>query len=338
MSDNDFDYAEGDEDLREPSPTDSAEELEEEVDKVDEDYDSEDVYMDDTDPNDDEDDNEDDLEEEEEVDEVEEEEVADSEEEQIRRDVLEVVGEDTILRVKGREFRAGDLTANELVKHLQKGIRSDQLFQDAAQERAELAQEKERIQRDSRMLESISPKPTRQQTNLPKELQPMEGDSTEVRVLKETISNLSNQMSTLETSSKETASRQFEDQLLGQLDSLQKDYPCASIDEAVAVKVMRPNMDLEEIMEISHNSYRQGDHIERALEANPEFKREYDENVIAQYNLNRNKANRIEGTRRRAASGSQRISSQKRVIPKDFDEAAEMSRTYLGEVERLERE
>lgn len=260
----------------------------------------------------------------------------------IREDILGIVGEDTILKIKNRELRAGDLTKEELVMHLQKGIRADDLFQEAAVTRRQLEQERALVTKGAQAVEIL----LREQEG--KATQPMDASKQKVldqlkvgeydteneKTLKIFAAELVKEVDALKKDVQQGKLINYESEVVNEIKALKKQYPLASVDEVLAVKTSHPDASLERLMEAGHNYYTSLEFINEALSNNPQAKREYDESVIRNYNAKKGKAKNVPLKRSRT-SGSEKVSTKSR--PKmgfeyGFDNAADLGRDYLREV------
>lgn len=254
----------------------------------------------------------------------------------IRNDILQVVGEDTVLKIKGQEIRAGDLSSEELVVALQKGIHADTIFKENANRGRELDQRQATLDQGARTVQDMMSRygtPEEKKPVLPKELQVNEYDDEQVKGLKGIIGELHGQVQQLGRTTEDADSRQRESQIVSEINTLSKGYPQASIDEVIAIKAMRPDLNTEEVMRTSHDYYISKKFILGALESNPELKREIRQTYIKEYALEKKKAKKVD-QRRVRSSGGTKVSTKPRRIGKNYDFASadELARDFLGGV------
>lgn len=258
----------------------------------------------------------------------------------IRDDILQVVGEDTVLKIKGQDVRAGDLTPEELVVVLQKGIHSDRTFQENASVRKELEQRQASVEQGARIVQDMMSRygtPEDKKPILPKELQVNEYDDEQVKGLKGIIGELHTQVNQLSQTTEDADSRQREGQIVSEINTLSKNYPQASIDEVIAIKAMRPDLNTEDVMRTSHDHYISKKFIIGALESNPELKREIKQAYIKEYALERGKAKKVDQRRVRSSGGTKVSTKPKRIAKNyDFASADELAEEYLAGVGETE--
>ena len=264
----------------------------------------------------------------------------------IAEQVVRLMGEDVLLRVKDYEKKASDLNPAELVAFLQKGIRSDQLFQEAAAARKQLDADRALVEKGAlavqQMLEQINAESSRKGpvTQIPEYLRPHPDDPEDVKAYKLAQLQLMDEVNAVK---QQLVSKEMQSNNQREVDTIvnlaKTTYPMASIDEVLAVKSVRPNINSEELLRASHNYYSSLDFVKKALESNPTAKREYDDEVIRQYVSRQNKAKtQTVAGKRHGSSSADAVSKGTRKISRDFESADLLSREYLKEVDRMNRE
>jgi dephospho-CoA kinase len=353
MPDNDFDF-EANEEIIKNKPDESSVDADDSTEVDDEEYLSDDeAYMDDEavdidDLEEDVEPSEDDEEVEEKVEEEKPEEKkvdeGDDPYSKIREDLINIVGEDTMLKIKDKELRAGDLSKEEAVMYLQKGIRADDLFNENANVRRELENERALVTKGAQAVTQLLDKQGAPDTqpqdvalqNVLTKLQVGEYDAEEVKTLKLVATELVKELDTMKTEFRQGQVNTYESAVVSEIGVLKKQFPLASVDEVLAVKTSHPDASLERLMEAGHNYYASQEFIGQALSANPQAKREYDEKVIRDYNLKRGKTKNVP-LRRSRSSGSKKVSEKPSVkmgFDYDFDKAEALGKDYLREVTR----
>ena len=352
MPDDDFDFEANEEKLsKEPDDDSSVNDDRDEPD--DDDYLPDDeAYM-----GDDEDVDLDDLSDETEPEEEEEEEEAKEEPEEkpaetddaedpyskIREDILKTVDEDTILKIKDKELRAGDLSKEELVMYIQKGVRADDLFNEAAGMRRQLEQERALVTKGAQAVQQLLDQQgsSEQQSQDPAMKEVLDklkvdeyNDTPTEKTLKVLATELIKEVGTLRNDVQEGQRNTYESAVVGEIKSLKKQFPLASVDEVLAVKTSHPDASLERLMEAGHNYYASLDFVKQSLSNNPQAKREYDDEVIRNYNATKGKTKNVP-LRRSRTSGSKKVSEKARPrmgFEFDFDNAEALGKDYLNEV------
>jgi len=263
----------------------------------------------------------------------------------IAEQVVRLMGDDVLLRVKDYEKKASELNPAELVAFLQKGIRSDQLFQEAAAARKQLDSDRALVEKGAlavqQMLEQINAESSRRGpvTQIPEYLRPHPDDSEEIKNYKLHQLQLMDEVNAVK---QQLVSKEVQSSNQREVDTIvglaKTTYPMASIDEVLAVKSVRPNINSEELLQASHNYYSSKDFIKKALDSNPTAKREYDDEVIRQYVSRQNKAKtQTVAGKRHGSTSADAVSKGTRRISRDFDTADSLSREYLKEVDRINR-
>jgi hypothetical protein len=353
MSESDFDFDANEERLSNEGGSSVNAENEEDVtmDDVDEYLDEgeaymeEDVDIDDLEDETEEEDEEEQVEQKEEVEETKEEESEDGDPySKIREDILKVVDEDTILKIKDKELRVGDLSKDELVMHLQKGIRANDLFQEAAETRRQLEQERALVTKGAQAVQQLLSQQEQGKTrtsasldNFLDKLKVDEYDTENEKSLKLIAAEMAKELDTLKRDVHDSKKATYEGAVVNEIKTLKKQYPLASVDEVLAVKTSRPDASLDRLMEAGHNYYSSLEFIDEALKANPQAKRELEERVIRDYNAKKGKAKKVPLKQSRT-SGSKKVSERSR--PKmgfgyGFDDAEAYGKDYLKEVARI---
>jgi hypothetical protein len=259
--------------------------------------------------------------------------------------VLKYVGGDTLVRIKGTERPLKDFSPQEIVNWIQKSARADQVMQEAAASRRQLDTERRQLEEHRALLEKgaamvqdqLGGKKDgeSQAGNVPDFLKPGQFDTEEVTALKQFSMQQQQRLDRLEGS---FTQRQKTDQLRGiqqEVENLKKDFPMASLDEVLAVKLAHPEASSAELMEMAHKYYCSQEHIDAAFKSNPTYKREYDESVIKQYIARKQSAKKIAGQPVAANSSSSKVTEKGKVPIRSFEDATKASHAYLRESRRI---
>jgi len=259
--------------------------------------------------------------------------------------VLKYVGGDTLVRIKGTERPLKDFSPQEIVNWIQKSARADQVMQEAAASRRQVETERRQLEEHRALLEKGAAMVQdqlggrkdgeTQEGNLPDFMKPGQFDTEEVAALKRFSAQQQQRLDRLEGS---FSQRQKTDQLRGiqqEVENLKKDYPMASLDEVLAVKLAHPEVSSAELMEMAHKYYSSQEHIDSAFKSNPTYKREYDEAVVKQYIARKQSAKKIAGQPITAGSSSSKVTEKAKVPIRSFDDATRASHAYLRESRRI---
>lgn len=261
----------------------------------------------------------------------------------VQAEVLRIAGADTILRVKGVDRKLSDLRPEEIPMLLQKGIRADQLWQEAASERKKIAEERELVERGARVVQNLLDQQQRgggreeSAEQIPEYLRPNPDDSDEVRFYKTQQLELMGKVKTMEKSFQDAEQAQKEGAFVGELKSLQREFPMASMDEIVAIKSARPDLNTALLVQKSHEYYSSSDFIEKAFKANPTALREFEERIVQNYLARKQGSKKVPGLP--ATSGSSKnVSERPRPRITDFNSADSYARKHVEDAQRAERD
>ena len=266
-------------------------------------------------------------------------------------DLLKVVDGQTVLRVKGKDYRVADLPKEELKGYLQQGLRFTQRMQEISDREKQIEEKEALVNRGAELVSryltaggQLKGQPGSQEKvseEVPAELQFTQYDSDEVRASKEIAQGLHKQVVSLSQQvnnlSATFSTREFQESeraLLGQIDSLKADYPCASKDEVIAVKAMYPKVPIEKIMERSDQIYGGRDFLESVLKAHPEYRRELHEAGVKAYLQKQGKTKLPAGTRSGTSFVANADTAKRKPIL-DFDQAEAALKAHIAERERL---
>ena len=271
----------------------------------------------------------------------------------VKEDVLKYVDGNTILKVKGIEKKASDLSPKEMVVYLQKGMNADRLFQEHATSKRELEHQRAIVERDAMALQNELSKQGAGQagglsgkgkglglvTTLPEYLKPTPDDTPEVQQWKESQVQMLDEFNAMKRYIMGNAQRETDVRKVNEVMALKDTYPMASVDEVLAVKSVRDDVDSEELMRASHNYYSGGDFLKKAIDSNPTYKREYDAGVIKNYLAKKSSAPKIPGKKVRS-SGVDKVSfgSSKKNTMRTFEDADRLSRQYAREINKMSKE
>jgi hypothetical protein len=271
----------------------------------------------------------------------------------VQDEVLKYVDGSTILKVKGVEKKASDLSPKEMVVFLQKGMNADRLFQENAAAKRELDRQRAIVEQSAAALQNQAgqhgagqpgglsgvDKGTGLVTTLPEYLKPSPDDTPDIQQWKESQVRMLDEFNAMKRYVLASSQRETDQKKVNEVLALRETYPMASVDEVLAVKSVRPDIDSEELMRASHTYYSGADFLKKALDSNPTYKREYDAAVIKSYLAKRGSAAKIPGKKARG-SGVERVSAGKARgnSARTFEMADSLSRDYIKEFNRIQRE
>lgn len=217
--------------------------------------------------------------------------VTDAEAQKIMEATLKVVGDDVLLKVRGQEFDLQKLTPPEVKKYLQLGIRGYQVMDEYAAKNKELADKESLLNRGIEELQRIQATRGLGQPGgkiaIPPELQVNEFDTPETTKLKQDQVALLQEKAVLQE--EQTVRRtsevaaQEEQKILGDIETLKGDYPLASQDAVLALKLIFPRAPTEHLMMKSHQMLSSDDFFDKLLKARPDKLREIEESGVKKY-------------------------------------------------------
>jgi hypothetical protein len=271
--------------------------------------------------------------------------IKDEDKQAIYDQVIKRVGEDTILKIRGKEQRVGDLSPEELIVALQKSIDTDRRYQELAAQRKQLEMDRALVEKGAaaaqQILEQYNQKGGIQRgtPSLPDYLRPNAEDPEDVKAFKEHIVRQAQELDALKQYITSTESTGKQKQVVDEILQFRETYPMASVDEVIAVKDVRPDINSEDLMRASHEYYTSAKFLENAIKASPTFKREYEQKIIRNYIASQKKAKTLPGKRQGVTREDRvNVSSEKPSGLFDFDKAENLAAKYLKEISRIEKE
>lgn len=294
-------------------------------------------------------DEKDDFEDEEEEEEIEEKEEKKekklSEEEQRDKDAMEdaikYLDEQggTKYVVKGREYDLRDLTPQEFKDRFSKAGRFYEHMEELSEREKAIQLKEQQVNQNALTVQQLMNQyrgggASQPSANVPDVLKPDDLDDDKTKALKQTLSVALREIDTLKRGQTDTYYRTQEQALLGEIDSLKKEYPLASTEEVIAIKAMYPNVDTRRAMAKSHEHYSSDDYLKKVFEARPDALREFSEDAVKKYQAKKTKSKGGMSRRPAKTSGTKKVSSKERK-PKgfdfDFDDAEAASLDFLKE-------
>jgi len=183
-------------------------------------------------------------------------------------EVLKYLGMDSALKIKGKEYTLKDFSKEDLLAYIQKGVRMTQIGQElSAKERALLEREKVAEQnalQATQILSQYQPRGAsgKTETEPPKELQPSEYDTDEVKVVKQAAlatwkqnQETTQRLNTIEGRIKNQQTEADTERFMGELTTHKNDFPLASTEEVIAIHALRPDIPLGDLVRRSHAIY-----------------------------------------------------------------------------------
>ena len=253
-------------------------------------------------------------------------------------EILRTVGGETELNVKGKWYKVSELPKEEVKNYLQKGLRFYQEMETLSGRERTITEQESLLAERARYIDSISQQRTgslpgglARATTIPKELQVNDYDTDEVKSLKSALINMGSKVEAIEGASQEQQLTRGKQELMNEINSYSQEYPLAGLEEVVAVKVLYPNVPVEKIMQESHRNRSSQGHIDKIFQNCPDLERHYYEASVAKY-LKVQKTLKVNPSKPIGSTVSN-ISSGKSKIPRDFDEAGDLARKRLAEMQ-----
>jgi hypothetical protein len=229
-------------------------------------------------------------------------EAAKTEAEKTTEAVLKYLGMDSPLKIKGREYKLSDFGKEDLLAFVQKGVRMTQIGTELSK-REQTVADRERVAESNalqvtQLRERYRPaEATKVESAPPKELQPSEYDTEDVKSVKQAALAMwkENQSQAqrlnaieggIQSQQTEAKTREF----LDDLTSHKTDFPLASTEEVIAVHALRPDIPLADLVRRSHAIYGSIEHIKEVFKHAPEVRKAVEDEVIAAYLARNSKA------------------------------------------------
>ena len=216
--------------------------------------------------------------------------------------ILQYMGLDSPLNVKGRVYKVRDFEKEDALNTFQKGLRFNQLTQELAKDRQLVAESQRQAEANvlqaTQLRERYRPaEATRVEATPPQELQPSEYDTEDVKSVKQAALAMwkENQSQAqrlnaieggIQSQQTEAKTREF----LDDLTSHKTDFPLASTEEVIAVHALRPDIPLADLVRRSHAIYGSIEHVKEVFKHAPEVRKAVEDEFIATYLARNSKA------------------------------------------------
>jgi len=262
------------------------------------------------------------------------------------------VGKDTILKVKGKEYKLSEFKPEEVQTFLQKGLRFTQLTQETADRERALDERERSLNASAQRLNALQrtqtelkPGATTEQ-ELPKELKPNDLDSEEMKALKSVAAEswkakqaLTARLDALEGRANSQQVEEASKAFINDIAAMKKsDYPLASLEEVIAIHSLRPDIPVKEIVKKSHEIYSSRQHVDSVLSANPLLRKELKDEMVAEYLSERKKTGSVAGRPSPSLGRVVPARTPGKQIPRNFEEAGKMAKRRIAELEAAAEE
>jgi len=279
----------------------------------------------------------------------------DAEAEALKSAVIKQYGEDFSLNIKGNVRSLKDVPADELKNGLQKAFRGDQIFNELSNARKQFEEERRQFEEQKSQQEATLGELKTRLNNLMKmnpgnaprynqfgqpeteDVSPSPYDSPETRAYKEEVARTQERLNTLESGLNKSSQEAYVRSIKNEIESLAKDYPLAPVDEILAIKLVKPEVKTEELLQAAHDYYRADERIDIAIRSNPEYMKKLEEQVIKNYLARRQSAKKVTGVQK-SSSGSEKSFTKGNVPIRDFKQADAAARGFLREMARSDRD
>lgn len=249
--------------------------------------------------------------------------------------VLKYLGMDSPLKIKGKEYKLSDFGKEDLLAFVQKGARMTQIGTELSK-REQTLTERERqaeanVLQATQLREQYRPSAaTKVEETPPKELQPSEYDTEDVKSVKQAALTMwqenrsqAQRLNAIEggiqSQQTEAKTREFIDDLT----SHKTDFPLASTEEVIAVHALRPDIPLAELVRRSHAIYGSAEHVKEVFKHAPEVRKQVEDEIIAAYLARNSKARVI--SQKPSTQGARSVPAAKVKI-RGFDDAGQAAR------------
>lgn len=249
--------------------------------------------------------------------------------------VLKYLGMDSPLKIKGKEYKLSDFGKEDLLAFVQKGVRMTQIGTELSK-REQTVADRERVAESNalqatKLRERYHPaEATKVEATPPKELQPSEYDTEDVKSVKQAALMMwkENQSQAqrlnaieggIQSQQTETKTREF----LDDLTSHKTDFPLASTEEVIAVHALRPDIPLADLVRRSHAIYGSIEHVKEVFKHAPEVRKQVEDEFIAAYLARNSKAKVI--PQKPSTQGVRSVPAAKAKI-RGFDDAGQAAK------------
>lgn len=274
---------------------------------------------------------------EEEVEEVKEEKAVDEKvAAKVKEDLLKIVGEDAVAKIKGKEIPVKDLTPEETMFYLQRGIRADDVFKKASEMKRDAEKTKEGASQSASLFNQMMSKrkdqpfgePSGKEATYPKGIQDDETDSEDVKAQKEVSRKMFDELQDLKGQAGEARILRGEQELFGTIEKHQPDYPLASTEEVICVKAQYRDVPIDKIMQESDKRYGSTDFVEKVFKHRPDIKRHFYDKFVSAYVAKKPTQNKIA---EKPSGGTRVKTGEEKKVPRTFEEATEAAKKALAE-------
>ena len=216
--------------------------------------------------------------------------------------VLKYLGMDSPLKIKGKDYKLSDFAKEDILAFVQKGVRMTQIGTELSKKEQAVAERERQAEANvlqaTQLRERYRPaEATKVEATPPKELQPSEYDTEDVKSVKQAALTMwkENQSQAqrlnaieggIQSQQTEAKTREF----LDDLTSHKTDFPLASTEEVIAVHALRPDIPLADLVRRSHAIYGSIEHIREVFKHAPEVRKTVEDEVIAAYLARNSKA------------------------------------------------
>jgi len=254
----------------------------------------------------------------------------------VKEDLLKIVGEDAVAKIKGKEIAVKDLTPEETMFYLQRGIRSDDVFKEASEMRKEAEKIKEGASQSASLFNQMMSKrgdqpfgkPSDGEATYPKGIQEEEMDSEEVKSQKEVSRQMFDELQELKGQAGEARILRGEQELFGTIEKHRPDFPLASTEETICVKAMYKDVPIDKIMQESDKKYGSTDFVEKVFKHRPDIKRHFYDKFVSAYVAKKPTQTKIV---EKPSGGTRVKSGLENKPPRTFEEATEAAKKALAE-------
>ena len=256
--------------------------------------------------------------------------------EKVKEELLKIVGEDAVAKIKGVERPVKDFTPEEAMFYLQRGFRADEVFKEASEIRKEAEKTKEGTSQSASLFNQMMSKrkgqplgePSEKEATYPKGIQDEETDSEDVKAQKEVSRKMFDDMQELKGQAGEAKILRGEQELFGAIEKHRPDFPLASTEETICVKAMYGNVPIDKIMQESDKKYGSTDFVEKVFKCRPDIKRHFYDKFVSAYVAKKPTQKKIA----EKPSGGARVKTGVEIkTPRTFEEATEAAKKALAE-------
>jgi len=255
-------------------------------------------------------------------------------------EILKYLGMESTLKIKGREYKLSDFSKEDLLAYIQKGTRMTQIGQELSKKEQLLAERERQAEANALQATQLinqhraAVPAGKTETEPPKELQPSEYDTDDVKAVKQAALTVWKQnqeqaqrLNAIESGLQSQQTEAQTEKVMQEINTHMADYPLAMVEQVIAVHALRPDIPLDDLTRRSHAIIGSVDHVHEVFKHAPEVRKQIQDEIIADYLARNSKAKVI--PQKPSAQGSRQAPAAKAKVG-NFDQATQAAKRALA--------